>query len=43
MVYDRETKDIIIVGLVAPGLPPARLDDLVVALRAGSSVTAGRS
>jgi hypothetical protein len=34
MVYDRENKDIILVGLKVPELPKARFDDLVVALRA---------
>jgi hypothetical protein len=34
MVYDREGKDAILVGLVNRDLPEASLDDLVVALRA---------
>jgi hypothetical protein len=34
MIYDSEGKDIILVGFASPELPPARLDDLVVALRA---------
>jgi len=34
MVYDLEGKDIILVGLSLPGMPEARFDDLVTALRA---------
>jgi len=34
MIYDAEGKDIILIGFNRPELPPARLDDLVVALRA---------
>ena len=33
MVFDRETSDVILVGKVRDDLPPATLDDLVVALR----------
>jgi len=33
MVYHAKGKDVILVGLAAPDLPTARLDDLVVALR----------
>jgi hypothetical protein len=33
LVYDRQNKDIVLVGLAAPELPAARLDDLAVALR----------
>lgn len=33
MVFDRKTKDIILIGRVRDDLPPANIDDLVVALR----------
>ncbi|MCD4811194.1 tetratricopeptide repeat protein [bacterium] len=33
MVFDRETKDIILIGRVHKDLPPVNIDDLVVALR----------
>lgn len=34
MVFDEENRDVILVGHVVDGLPPSRLDDLVIALRA---------
>ncbi len=34
MVYDRDSGDIILIGLAVPGQPEAGLDDLAVALRA---------
>jgi len=34
IVHDQKGNDIILVGMAAPGLPEARFDDLVVALRA---------
>ena len=34
MVFDRQTKDVILIGRVRDDLPPVRLDDFVVALRA---------